>query len=156
MSLLFVPSGADTITGKFVRFSTFFLTKYPSTSPTPNTTVIVNNLITRFFLSPPAQLQLEHMLAWPWLSRFLYSMSMFSESASHLETCFPAVYLPLEGILKKNEEDRWSKQIKLNQNKLYNHRSFIAIVYTVELQWLEHLWDHGKLFEPWVVRAKEC
>ena len=26
---------------------------------------------------------------------------------------------------------------------------------TVELQWLEHLWDHGKVFEPWVVRANE-
>ena len=26
---------------------------------------------------------------------------------------------------------------------------------TVELQWLEHLWDHGKVFEPWVVRATE-
>ena len=27
--------------------------------------------------------------------------------------------------------------------------------YTVKLQWLEHLWDHGKVFEPWVVRAIE-
>ena len=27
--------------------------------------------------------------------------------------------------------------------------------YTVELQWLEHLWDHRKLFEAWVVRATE-
>ena len=26
---------------------------------------------------------------------------------------------------------------------------------TVELQWLEHLWDHGNLFETWVVRATE-
>ena len=26
---------------------------------------------------------------------------------------------------------------------------------TVELQWLEHLWDHRKLFETWVVRATE-
>ena len=26
---------------------------------------------------------------------------------------------------------------------------------TVELQWLDHLWDHGKVFEPWVVRAIE-
>ena len=26
---------------------------------------------------------------------------------------------------------------------------------TVELQWIEHLWDHGKLFETWVVRATE-
>ena len=24
-----------------------------------------------------------------------------------------------------------------------------------ELQWLEHLWDHRKLFETWVVRATE-
>ena len=27
--------------------------------------------------------------------------------------------------------------------------------YTVEPQWLEHLWDHGNLFETWVVRAIE-
>ena len=25
----------------------------------------------------------------------------------------------------------------------------------VELQWLEHVWDHGNLFETWVVRASE-
>ena len=29
------------------------------------------------------------------------------------------------------------------------------ILITVELQWLEHLWDHGNLFETWVVRATE-
>ena len=29
------------------------------------------------------------------------------------------------------------------------------IMVTVEPQWLEHLWDHGKLFETWVVRATE-
>ena len=27
--------------------------------------------------------------------------------------------------------------------------------FTVELQWLEHLWDHRKLFEIWVVRATD-
>ena len=26
---------------------------------------------------------------------------------------------------------------------------------TVKLQWLEHLWDHGNLFERWAVRANE-
>ena len=26
---------------------------------------------------------------------------------------------------------------------------------TVEAQWIEHLWDHGTLFEIWVVRATE-
>ena len=28
-------------------------------------------------------------------------------------------------------------------------------IYTVELQWLEHLWDHENLFETGVVRANE-
>ena len=28
-------------------------------------------------------------------------------------------------------------------------------IYTVKLQWLEHLWDHGNLFERWVDRATE-
>ena len=27
---------------------------------------------------------------------------------------------------------------------------------TVELQWLEHLWDYENMFETWVVRANEC
>ena len=28
--------------------------------------------------------------------------------------------------------------------------------YTVELQWVEHLWDHKNMFETGVVRANEC
>ena len=33
----------------------------------------------------------------------------------------------------------------------------IIKIYTsiVKLQWLEHLWDPGNLFERWVVRANE-
>ena len=27
---------------------------------------------------------------------------------------------------------------------------------TVELQWLEHLWNHENKFETWIIRAKEC
>ena len=27
---------------------------------------------------------------------------------------------------------------------------------TVELQWLEHLWNHENMFETGVVRANEC
>ena len=34
-------------------------------------------------------------------------------------------------------------------------RFFPSKVGTVELRWLEHLWDHRKLFETWVVRASE-
>ena len=28
--------------------------------------------------------------------------------------------------------------------------------YIVELQWLEHLWDHENMFETGVVQANEC
>ena len=31
----------------------------------------------------------------------------------------------------------------------------VTCTYAVELQWLEHFWDYGKLFETWVVRASE-
>ena len=32
----------------------------------------------------------------------------------------------------------------------------ILFSHTVELQWLEHLWNHGNMFETWVVQANEC
>ena len=32
---------------------------------------------------------------------------------------------------------------------------FNGLTGTVEPQWLEPLWDHGNLFETWVVRATE-
>ena len=31
-----------------------------------------------------------------------------------------------------------------------------SLPYTVELQWLEHLWNHDNMFETGVVRANEC
>ena len=32
----------------------------------------------------------------------------------------------------------------------------LLIIPTVELQWLEHLWDHENMFETGVVRINEC
>ena len=32
----------------------------------------------------------------------------------------------------------------------------VNCVHTVELQWLEHLWDHENMFGTKVVRADEC
>ena len=32
----------------------------------------------------------------------------------------------------------------------------VPIQYTVELQWLKHLWDHENMFELGLVRADEC
>ena len=32
----------------------------------------------------------------------------------------------------------------------------VIFVVTVELQWLEHLWDHGNMFEVGVVGVSEC
>ena len=36
-----------------------------------------------------------------------------------------------------------------------NYKHVKYETHTVELQWLEHLWDHRKLLETWVVRATE-
>ena len=30
-----------------------------------------------------------------------------------------------------------------------------SLHFTVELQWLEHLWNNGNLFEIWIVQATE-
>ena len=38
--------------------------------------------------------------------------------------------------------------------KILNYR-YLKIGNTVELQWLEHLWDNENLFETGVVRANE-
>ena len=33
---------------------------------------------------------------------------------------------------------------------------YLAIVNSAELEWLEHLWNHGNMFETGVVRVNEC
>ena len=33
---------------------------------------------------------------------------------------------------------------------------YMILQNTVELQWLEHIWDHENVFETGVVRANEC
>ena len=34
--------------------------------------------------------------------------------------------------------------------------NLIPLTYTVELQWLDHLWGHDIMFEAGVVRGNEC
>ena len=31
-----------------------------------------------------------------------------------------------------------------------------VFLYKIELQWVEHLWNHENMFETGVVRANEC
>ena len=42
------------------------------------------------------------------------------------------------------------------QNKFKITYVIIVEAITVQLQWLEHLWDHENIFETGVARAKEC
>ena len=42
-----------------------------------------------------------------------------------------------------------------SSNRLNWHKHPPHFVHTVELQWLEHLWDHENKFETGVVRANE-
>ena len=69
-----------------------------------------------------------------------------------------------------------SERVKNTQNKLSQKKQFsiallqcnhavmivsskrlllLGLCVIVEIQWLKHLWDHGNLFETWVVRATE-
>ncbi|MEW8487794.1 MAG: hypothetical protein AB2705_21650, partial [Candidatus Thiodiazotropha sp.] len=43
-----------------------------------------------------------------------------------------------------------------NNANLASSESPEKLQYTVELQWLEHLWNHEIMFETRVVRANEC
>ena len=53
-------------------------------------------------------------------------------------------------------EYRRAKSIKLEGNYIEKEEAHLDGKYDiVELQWLEHLWDHRNLFEIWVVRATE-
>ena len=38
----------------------------------------------------------------------------------------------------------------------HGHKTTQQQQHTVELQWLEHLWDHENMFKTGVVRANEC
>ena len=43
-----------------------------------------------------------------------------------------------------------------NVSKLFIYDNILLQLYTVELQWLEHLGNHENMFETGVVRANEC
>ena len=47
------------------------------------------------------------------------------------------------------QEDRLGRSGAINVWNIFS-------LYTVELQWLEHLWNHKNKFDTWVVRADEC
>ena len=83
-------------------------------------------------------------------------ISVVVKAGCNLKTLMPA------------RNDRKNLSLKMNLELLIDYEQYLFIKNktclvakvwiqkdTVELQWLEHLWDHGKLFEPWVVRANE-
>ena len=47
----------------------------------------------------------------------------------------------------------WSTAYVGEQHRLRQLKC--TFIYTFKLQWLEHLWDHGNLFETWVVWVTE-
>ena len=46
--------------------------------------------------------------------------------------------------------------MKMTELLLLNVCWFTVNLYTVELQWLQHLWNHENMFEIGVVQANEC
>ena len=54
----------------------------------------------------------------------------------------------------------WPNPMYMYSKLLYSGIHSIQLLspgdFTVEFQWLEHLWNHEKMFETGVVRANEC
>ena len=65
--------------------------------------------------------------------------------------CKHSLEAPQRGAFKAYQQQMFSLR---NKKSIYLINPLIWI-YTVEPQWLEHLWDHGNSFETWVVRATE-
>ena len=55
-----------------------------------------------------------------------------------------------------NSYPEWPTSKKSDQLDRFRKVSPMGKVYIVELQWLEHLWNHENIFETKVVRANEC
>ena len=47
-------------------------------------------------------------------------------------------------------KSKWKREREYDKNTKHNKQ------YTVELQWLEQLWNHENMFEIGEVRANEC
>ena len=67
---------------------------------------------------------------------------------------------PFELIFKYNVVVKTLPQKVLSEHDFYTRapeRLLIILIFriTVKSQWLEHLWNHGNLFETWVVQATE-
>ena len=86
------------------------------------------------------------------IRNMLSSTMLMSGMATFMQSCFgirlPLYQGPSSGyiiplIALRDLDDR---RCSLEHHCKNKH-------YTVELQWLEHLRDHGNLFETWVVRA---
>ena len=76
--------------------------------------------------------------------------------------------LPAQGLMFRPETNNYTDtKIKKNFDTLMSHLNEYACrtvapgsiyrvkIYTLELKWLEHLWDHENQFETGVVRANE-
>ena len=62
----------------------------------------------------------------------------------------------MQALYTQTRSDRSALYIKhlLLEKILINSKNF-GLLSTVELQWLEHLWDHENIFERGVVRGNE-
>ena len=83
-----------------------------------------------------------------------YGEKLYGCHTAHIPAVVKIKYLRKRMTLESHEYTHTTKHnIETSFAGIQNFKLGSDI--TAKLQWLEHLWDHGKVFEPWVVRAME-
>ena len=85
-------------------------------------------------------------------------MQIIQKAYEDVQSCFEELLL-----LEREREPGTRASCRIHQIPGYKNYPIIECILlkyfqanTVELQWLEHLWDHGNMFDTGVVRATEC
>ena len=79
-----------------------------------------------------------------------YNIQFHAKKEPFLDICFLSYWKNFVGAQNRVQISHGTKC-----KRAIRVRAIEIRLYTVKLQWLEHLWDRGNLFEIGVVRATE-
>ena len=88
----------------------------------------------------------------------LFSVFFFVFFVVVVGFCFASLVLSflLASTLEQRAGQQWLRKTVDIDHRSWGSLKTIFLLYTVELQWLERLWNHGNIFETGVVRVNEC
>ena len=75
----------------------------------------------------------------------------------HKSSAFSAIHKSVPVNMRHGTNPRSQEQSNVRRfGNRTMRRPTVRLLYTVELQWLAHLWNHENMLKTGVVRANEC